>query len=518
MENVNRTSKVLINAKISLLFFLILLFLSFVSRSVFIKFLGTEILGLNTIATNLVGFLNLAELGISAAIASSLYKPLSENNKKEIREIITVQGWLYRKIAYLIMFLACVLMLFFPIIFQKTHLPLWYAYSIFSALLISSLLTYFINYKQVLLIADMKEYKIILSIRSTQIVKIILQILAIIYLDNGFIYWVILELLYGLVSSFVLKKIINREYPWLNISVSEGGDLRIRHPYIIKHTKQLFFHKFAGFVLLQTTPLIIYAYVGLTMVSVYDNYMMIILGIATLLNAIFSSFQPGIGNLVATGNREKILSFFSEYASLRFWIASVVCVVLYYQATGFITLWVGKGYVLDTVVFSWLVIYLFIMLTRVFDPFIYAYALYGDIYAPIIEAMINLSLSVVLGYFFGLSGILAGVIISLLVVIYLWRPYYVFNRAFKANLFIYYKGLLYYGLCIFFAVSLSGFLLNKIYLTKVDLLSFILNSFLVLICYSFLSLILFYTFVPEFRRMIFRVILVLKLDKIFKII
>lgn len=515
MENVNRTSKVLTNVKISLLFFLILLFLSFVSRSVFIKFLGTEILGLNTIATNLVGFLNLAELGIAAAIASSLYKPLSENNQNEIREIITIQGWLYRKIAYLIMFLACILMLFFPIIFQKTHLSLWYAYSIFGALLISSLLTYFINYKQVLLIADMKEYKIILSIRSIQIFKIILQILAIIYLDNGFVYWVLLELLYGLVSSFVLKKIIDREYSWLNISVSEGKKIRTKHPHIIKHTKQLFFHKIAGFVLLQTTPLIIYAYVGLTMVSVYDNYMMIILGITTLLNAVFSSFQPGIGNLVATGNREKILSFFSEYASLRFWIASVVCVVLYYQATSFITLWVGKGYILDTVVSGWLVIYLFITLTRVFDPFIYAYALYGDIYAPIIEAIINLSLSIILGYFFGLSGILVGVIISLLIVICLWRPYYVFSRAFKANLFIYYRGVFFYCSCIFFATILSKFLLNNIYISEVNLLNFIMNSFFVLIVYSFLSICLFYIFVPEFRRVIFRVLSVLKLDRFF---
>lgn len=516
MQNSNRTSKVLTNAKISLLFFVILLFLSFVSRSVFIKYLGTEILGLNTITTNLVGFLNLAELGISAAIASSLYKPLSENNKNKINEIITVQGWLYRKIAYFIMVAACVLMLFFPIIFQKTHLSLWYAYSIFIALLISSLLTYFINYKQVLLIADMKEYKIIISIRSVQIIKILLQILSIIYLQNAFFYWVLLELLYGITSSYVLKRIIDKEYPWLNVNVSNGQEFRVKHPHIITHTKQLFFHKIAGFVLLQTTPLIIYAYVGLTMVSVYDNYMMIILGISTLLNAVFSSFQPGIGNLVATGDKGKILSFFSEFAVLRFWIASVICIALFYQATSFITLWVGKGYVLDTVVFSWLTLYLFITLTRVFDPFIYAYALYGDIYAPIIEAAINLGLSITLGYFFGLSGILVGVIISLLLVICLWRPYYVFKFAFEANLKIYFKSVAFYVSCILFSVLLTSCVLSRIYIVEINLKSFIFNSLLVILIYSLISICIFYWFIPEFRRVFFRVVSILRLNGLYK--
>ena len=46
MENLNRTKTVLENAKISLIFFITLLFLNFVSRSVFINNLGTEILGL----------------------------------------------------------------------------------------------------------------------------------------------------------------------------------------------------------------------------------------------------------------------------------------------------------------------------------------------------------------------------------------------------------------------------------------------------------------------------------------
>lgn len=505
MENSNRSLKILANAKISLLFFLILLLLNFISRSVFIKYLGTEILGLNTIATNLVGFLNLAELGISAAIASSLYKPLSENNQEEIREIITVQGWMYRNIAYLIMIGAGILMCFFPIIFEKTQISLWYAYSIFLVLLISSLLTYFLNYKQVLLIADMKEYKVILSIRSVQILKIILQIFAIIYFDHGLIYWILLEFLYGVASSYILKKIIEREYPWLKIDVNKGKIFKKKHSHIITHTKQLFFHKVSGFVLLQTTPLIIFAYASLTMVSMYDNYMMLVLGITTLISAVFSSFQPAIGNLVANSDRPKILNFFYEYAVLRYWIAAVICVVFYFQAHNFITLWLGIKFVIPNDVFVCIVIYLFFTLTRVLDPFVYAFALYGDIYAPILEAIINLSLSIILGYFFGLEGILIGVIISLFLVIFIWKPFYIFLFGFKNSVISYFKKIFAYLFIIIVSIIFLEFFLRYFNFNNSSWLNFLISSVIIFVLYSVMSFTIFYLLLSEFRRICIRV-------------
>lgn len=514
MKNTNRTKKVLTNAKISLLFFLILLFLNFVSRTVFIKNLGTEILGLNTLATNLIGFLNLAELGVVSAIATSLYKPIAENNKKEITEIITIQGWLYRNIAYLIMGMAAILMCFFPIIFSKIHLSLWYVYSIFCVLLVSSLLTYFINYKQVLLIAEMKEYKIILSIKTIQIIKIILQIILVINFENGFAYWLLLELMYGIISSFFLKRIIDKEYPWLDINVKKGKILKDKHKNIIKHTKQLFFHKIAGFVLLQTTPMIIYAYVSLTMVTMYDNYMMIILGITSLITAVFSSFQPAIGNLVTNGNKNTILKFFEEYFVLRYWIASILCVALFYQGHDFIRLWVGEKFIINETAFVWLNIYLFLVLTRVIDPFVYAFGLYGDIYAPIFEAIINLGLSMILGYYFGLPGIIAGVVISLIVVVNLWRPFYIYSLGFKTGFYHYIKKLMTYIVCIAISLALSKNVIDYFYIDNKEIMVFLLNSLIVVVSYSFISLVILYIVCPEYRKVFFRVLTVLNLNKI----
>lgn len=136
------------------------LVLQFFSRKIFLDYLGTEILGLNTTATNLLQFLNLAELGVWSAVATTLYKPLADKNHKDICRIITFNGIIYKRIATLIILASLVLMCFFPLIFKKMELPLWYAYASFGILLFGSLLSYFVNYRQFLLTADQKNYKV----------------------------------------------------------------------------------------------------------------------------------------------------------------------------------------------------------------------------------------------------------------------------------------------------------------------------------------------------------------------
>ena len=103
MAEMNRTVQSIKNARVSLFFSVLVLVLGFFSRKILIDCLGAEVLGLNTTATNLLGFLNLAELGISAAISYTLYTPLFQKDYETINEIVAVQGWLYRRIAYIVL-------------------------------------------------------------------------------------------------------------------------------------------------------------------------------------------------------------------------------------------------------------------------------------------------------------------------------------------------------------------------------------------------------------------------------
>ena len=115
----SRVKKSLRNAKVNLLFYFITLVLSFISRKVFLDYLGADFIGLIGTLQNLIGFLNLAELGISTAIGYVLYKPLFSNNHKDITEIVSLFGYLYRKIGFIIIVGGIVLGCFIPILFSS---------------------------------------------------------------------------------------------------------------------------------------------------------------------------------------------------------------------------------------------------------------------------------------------------------------------------------------------------------------------------------------------------------------
>ena len=95
-------------------------------------------------------------------------------------------------------------------------------------------------------------------------------------------------------------------------------------------------------------------------------------------------------------------------------------------------------YVLDDLTLGLMVATLYIGLTRTtVEAYVNAYGLFSDIWAPVVEASINIGMSVLLGWFFGLHGILAGILLSLLIVVFCWKPYFLFRRGLKENLWIY---------------------------------------------------------------------------------
>ena len=128
MSEASRTKRVLQNSKMSLLLFLVQLIVGFLTRKIFLDYLGAEVLGLNTTLGNILGFLNLAELGIGSCISFFLYKPLQSNNRQEIQEILSLFGYLYRWVGLIILCSSILISFFFPFIFSNTDLGMGIVY------------------------------------------------------------------------------------------------------------------------------------------------------------------------------------------------------------------------------------------------------------------------------------------------------------------------------------------------------------------------------------------------------
>lgn len=433
-----RTKKSVKNSIVALGVFFLNLLLQFFFRKVFLNHLGESILGLNTTASNLLQFLNLAELGVGVAVASTLYKPLFDNDSETINEVVSLQGWLYRNIAIFLIVGSAILMVFFPRIFSDIDFPLWYAYATYTVLLFSALLGYFVNYKQIVLSASQQDYKIQYFYRLPLLVKVLVEIFALKYFENGYVWWLSIEAAFTIIASLSLNYAIRKSFPDLKTSVSQGNALRHKYPGVSLKIKQVFFHKIGAFVLTQASPLVIYAYTSLGLVAIYGNYFLITNGIAMLVAAVFNSMGAGIGNLIAQGDKERILKVFDEIFTLRFSLAAILCAGLILFGQIFVSLWVGDQYLLGMRTLILMTIICYVAMTRnTVDSYLNGYGLFKDILAPVVEAAVNLSLSILLGSKYGINGVLGGIIVSQIIVILLWKPYFLYRYGFKVSVFKY---------------------------------------------------------------------------------
>ena len=439
MKTANRTRRTVQNSRTSLLLFLFQIFVGFYSRKVFLDYLGAEVLGVNTTLGNILSFLNLTELGIGIAMSTSLYKPIVAQDQEGICEILTVQGLLYKRIALLLCCLSVPILIAMPWIFPNVECGIGYVYVAFIVFLSSSITSYLWNYRQVLISADQKNFKLLPWFHGVRYVKMFLQLFFLLVVNLGFWGWIALEFVAIILTVIVINGVIKKEYPWLkNVSLAPNLLLKKHHGLIVK-TKQIFIHKISLFILEQTSPLIIYALISLSMVTYYGNYMVIIGYTTTLMNVIFEGMGASIGSLVAENNKKHTLEVFWELFSSRLWVSGCACFGIYVFMSPFIMIWIGEKYLLGETTLLIMVLTMFIRLIRsVTDSFNHAYQLFGDVWSPVVEGVINLVCSFTLGSIFGLNGILLGILISLLATGLFWKPYYLFSRGLKTPTRLYY--------------------------------------------------------------------------------
>jgi len=500
MPHESRLKKTLLNAKVNLIFYALSLALTFFSRKIFLNVLGADFIGLTNTLLNLLGFLNLAELGIGMAIGYVLYKPLFDNDQSKINEIISVFGYIYRWIGFIILGTGLLLSCFLPFIFPNTTFHYSIIYFAYFSYLISSLIGYFANYKQTLLGADQKNYVITAYYESAVLLKTALQMGLTYYTGNYFL-WIAMELILGIVYSCILNWKINQVYPWLNAEVKLGKQLFKKYPEVIKYTKQIFAHKLGAFVQFQTTPFMIYAFVSLKIVAYYGNYTMIIGKITVLINNLLSSTSAGVGNLIAEGNQKQIKKVFWELLGIRFLIAGIVSFSLLQLTEPFISLWLGAEYILPHYILLLIIINSFISYTRgTSDQFLYGYGLFNDTWAPLAEVGINLSVSIVGGTFLGLPGILMGNIASLIVIVAIWKPYFLYTKGFKTPVLYYWLNYIKHLVIIIVPAIMCFFLFpEKHYTPGVSFIRWIKYALIICTVYTTSTYILLYLFTQGIR-------------------
>jgi len=480
------------NIKVGMVFYVLSLFLAFFSRKIFLDCLGAEFIGLTGMLMNIMRFLSVAELGIGTSIVYFLYKPLQEDNREKINEVMSMLAYLYRCIGFIIGSSGIIVSLFFPWWFGNltTGLPL--VYFAFYSFLASSVAGYIFNYKQLLVNANQKQYLTQAYFQTIGIVQSLVQILLAYYYRNLWL-WVVVGLFFTLVGIMVFNIRIRQLYPSLNINLSNGRKNLKQYPEILKKTRQIFILRIKDFLLNRSDEILVGAFVSVTKVAFYGNYSIIISKLVFLVNILENGLSAGVGNLLAENNESNTMKVFWEMTATRFFIMGMVIFPLILFIQPLIACWVGPEYQLSSLIAYLLIFNLFLKLQySTVYIFIGASGLYGDVWASWAELIINLAVTLALAPFFGIVGILLGKIISLSIFNVFWKPYYLFTEGFHKNVWQFWRPMMVYygifGLFTILAIILKPLIVDNNVSSWPSLIIYGLILLLPILAFYFLSL------------------------------
>lgn len=497
----NRTQKSVKNMTIGMLSQLFTLLLSFVSRTVFIKFLTAEYLGISGLFSNVLTVLSFAELGIGDAMTYAMYKPVKEDNRKLVNQLVVVYKKAYTGIAVVVGAIGLGLSFFLSfIIAEPPDIP-ESLQLIFWLYVVNNMASYILTYKKSILIAYQENY-IVSEVQ--QIASLIQQIAQMIVLcfTKQYILYLIIQILCTILNNIIISVVVKKRYPWINEKDGEELPQEVSKE-IFKNVKALSISKIAGVVSNGSDNIIISKFVGLSSVGVASNYTMIINSLNGILWNGLSSLTSSFGNFnvdSTIGQRRKL---FNELFLCSYWLYGFMTIGIITLANSFVQLWVGSNYLVPQGVVLALVLITYI--SGVNFP-VYTYqstlGMFDKMKIPyVLFAVFNILLSVLLGKNWGLFGVYIATSITRLCTSEVSSGYYVYRYGLKLSPLKYLKKYV-----IYFLILILNILVTNYAVSLVQIAGIIGFSIKVVTCTVVCNAIYFVCFfrTTEFRNLLIR--------------
>ena len=428
MKN-GRSQNVIRNVKWGILLKAVTIVLPFVVRTVLIYILGAEYAGLSSLFASILTIVCLSELGFSSAIVYSMYKPVAENDKKKICALLSIYKKAYRIIGCVILVAGLALLPFLPHLIHDEIPDSTNLYILFLVYLSNTVLSYFLfAYQTSLLSAYQREDIVSRNSILQNIFLYTLQLLTLIIFKNYYVYAVVLPL-----STIVLNLLNHRTVLRMFPGYEPEGDISAEDKKELKKNLIGLMISKAGDTTRETfDSVVISMYLGLVLVAMFNNYMYIIIAVKSFFRVIATSMVASVGNKIATQSPEQNYTDFCFFHFVYMWLAGwcTVCMMCLYQP--FMKLWMGETLMFPNYI-MFMFCYYFLMIKQGDINGVYYQAAglwwHGKT-RSIIEALLNLSLKIVLGKYYGVTGIIAATIISFTCV-YFYGSKFVFTEYFR---------------------------------------------------------------------------------------
>lgn len=404
----------------------------FLMRTAMIYFMGVQYLGLNSLFTSILQVLNLAELGVGNAMVYSMYKPIAEDDKPIICALMRMYRNYYRIICSVIAIIGLLLTPFISKLINGELPPELNIYVLYLLNLAVTVLSYWLfAYKNSLLQAHQRTDLTSKVTLVTNTVQYGLQFFVLLTIKNYYIYILVAlatQALTNIVTAIVAAKMYPNYHPVGKLPKSQVQDINHR-------ISDLFTSKLGGVIINSADTVVISAFLGLTMLAIYQNYYYILTSIIGFVGIIFQSCTAGIGNSVIIESEEKNFADLKKFTLLIAWIAGfcTCCFLCLYQP--FMQIWVGKDLMLDfTAVICFCIYYFVYEINQLLNTYKDAAGIWHeDRFRPLITALSNLFMNLVMVQFWGIYGVLLSTVLSALFVGMPWLLHNLFTVLFDKS-------------------------------------------------------------------------------------
>lgn len=397
------------NLLVSFLGQLLIIFLGFLLPRIILMNYGSDTNGLTSTITQIFTYLALFEAGIGQATKNALFKPLNNNNENEINEIVTISKKQFGKVSLIYGLGVIVLATIFPFIL-KTNYDYWTIFLIvFFEGVANCVCFYFINTRSAFLSAVGKNYIITSIDVAVRIfsygIKIVLAVLKIniIIIQACFFAASVLKIMFYYLYT-------SKKYPWLKFDADTTiKKLPDKNSYIMT--------EIAWTIFSSTDMIILSIFVSTALSSVYSVYSMVFVALSGLLNSVYLSVNYLLGQTYHMDINE-YKKIHDMYNSFFMAIITILIGTAYILIIPFI-----KMYTTDIndqeYLYKWLpLLFSIIQLlswSRYLPGNLSGIAGYAKITSivSLIEASLNVILSIILVFFFEITGVLIATVISL---------------------------------------------------------------------------------------------------------
>jgi len=411
--------------------------MGFVCRTVFIRQLNVDYLGISGLFTNILAVFSLAELGIGTAIIVHLYKPLAEKDEARLRALTDLYAAAYKIIGCTVAVVGIALLPFITCLIAAqpdvAHLSL--IYLLFVA---RSSVSYFFSHKRAIIAADQKEYINSNISNAFLFVAYVGQIL-VLYATRDYLLYLSVSVTCSLATNIAISAKANKLYPFL-VGANKPKLNREEKRSIFKGIFAMTSHKVGRVVVNSTDNLLISAFIGVYWVGLYSNYQLIAGIVNGFVLKLFASVSASIGNLNETESRQKVYAIFEISMFVGFWVFGFCSICFFVLFQPFITVWIGDKYLLPLpVVFLVALNYYLVGLCMIPRNYVFVTKLFTNTkWRPWAEAFVNLVVSIILLRRYGLPGVFIGTFVAVMSTSFWVDPYVLFKYRFERSSIPYY--------------------------------------------------------------------------------